>query len=121
MAQERRLEWFLSIEVEIKKKASIVFDDGRKRSKIGKPYVGLIMEIFEEVQVQNKKKNTRKLFSVKKASGIRITGSLHSKSLDKTGKRQKKWWDLPGLNQRPSDYESPALTTELRSHVRIVI
>ena len=31
--------------------------------------VGLIMEIFEEVQVQNKKKNTRKLFSVKK--GIR--------------------------------------------------
>ena len=66
MAQERRLEWLLSIGIEIKRKASIVFDDGRKRSKIGKPYVGLIMEIFEEVQVQNKKKNTSKLFSVKK-------------------------------------------------------
>ena len=34
---------------------------------------------------------------------------------------QKKWWDLPGLNQRPSDYESPALTTELRSHDSINI
>ena len=88
----------------------------RKQLKIGKPYVGLIMEVFEEVQVQNKKKNTRKLFFCKKkASGIRITGSLHSKSLDKAGKKEKKWWDQPGLNQRPSDYESPALTTELRS------
>ena len=28
MALERRLEWFLSIEVEIKRKASIVPDDG---------------------------------------------------------------------------------------------
>ena len=90
MALEWRLEWLLSIGIEIKRKASIVFDDGRKRSKIGKPYVGLIMEIFEEVQVQNKKKNTSKLFSVKKASGIRITGSLHSKSLDKAGKKAKK-------------------------------
>ena len=46
--------------------------------------------------------------------------SLHSKSLEnsdeKPGVWAKKWWDLPGLNQRPSDYESPALTTELRSH-----
>ena len=24
------------------------------------------------------------------------------------------WWPLLDLNQRPSDYESPALTTELR-------
>ena len=39
----------------------------RKQLKIGKPYVGLIMEVFEEVQVQNKKKNTRKLFYCKKS------------------------------------------------------
>jgi hypothetical protein len=25
----------------------------------------------------------------------------------------KKWWAQPDLNQRPSDYESPALTAEL--------
>ena len=30
IALERRLEWFLSIEVEIKRKASIVPDDGVK-------------------------------------------------------------------------------------------
>ena len=27
------------------------------------------------------------------------------------------WWPLLDLNQRPSDYESPALTTELRGQV----
>ena len=50
----------------------------------------------------------------------RYKKSLHSKSLENGSENpefgQKKWWDLPGLNQRPSDYESPALTTELRSH-----
>ena len=28
--------------------------------------------------------------------------------------KAKIWWPLLDLNQRPSDYESPALTTELR-------
>ena len=27
------------------------------------------------------------------------------------------WWILRDLNPRPSDYESPALTTELRIHI----
>ena len=31
------------------------------------------------------------------------------------------WWPLPDLNWGPSDYESPALTTELRGHMRQII
>ena len=32
-----------------------------------------------------------------------------------------KWWILRGLNPRPSDYESPALTAELRIHCSILL
>ena len=68
------------------------------RVKMGLLLSHKIMEIFEEVQVQNKKKNTRNLFFCKKkASGIRITGSLHPKSLDKTGKKAKKMVRPQGL------------------------
>ncbi len=31
------------------------------------------------------------------------------------------WWPLPDLNWGPSDYESRALTTELRGHMRRII
>ena len=30
--------------------------------------------------------------------------------------RSLKWWARPDLNRGPSDYESPALTAELRAH-----
>ena len=33
----------------------------------------------------------------------------------------KIWWPLPDLNWGPSDYESPALTTELRGRMREII
>ncbi len=33
----------------------------------------------------------------------------------------KIWWPLLDLNQRPSDYESPALTTELRGLWGVII
>ncbi len=32
--------------------------------------------------------------------------------------KAKKWWILPGSNQRPKVYETSALTTELRIHVK---
>ncbi len=35
-------------------------------------------------------------------------------------RKRGKWWALPGLNQRPNDYESSALTTELRARSREV-
>ena len=31
------------------------------------------------------------------------------------------WWPLPDLNWGPTDYESAALTTELRGHFRKVV
>ena len=36
--------------------------------------------------------------------------------MNDSGKLVKKWWIQPDLNQRPSDYESPALTAELWIH-----
>ena len=33
---------------------------------------------------------------------------------------QKKWWLLPGSNQRPVDYDSIALPTELSSQPEVV-
>ena len=65
---ETLLNQYFTIGVENERKAGIVPEDGRKRSKIGRPYVDLIMDVFEEVQVQNKKKNTRKLFSAKRGN-----------------------------------------------------
>jgi hypothetical protein len=38
-----------------------------------------------------------------------------------TESKAKIWWPLLDLNQRPSDYESPALTTELRGRVAGII
>lgn len=35
--------------------------------------------------------------------------------------RKKIWWPLPDLNWGPIDYESTALTTELRGQIRCVI
>ena len=49
MVQERRLEWFLSIGVEIKRKASIVFDDGAKISKILVKTWKIFSRIFPEL------------------------------------------------------------------------
>jgi hypothetical protein len=36
-------------------------------------------------------------------------------------KNLTKWWAQSDLNQRPSDYESPALTTELWAHVPAIV
>ena len=36
--------------------------------------------------------------------------------LSETVEEAKKWWILPGSNQRPKVYETSALTTELRIH-----
>ena len=33
---------------------------------------------------------------------------------------KKKWWLLPGSNQRPVDYDSIALPTELSSQPKVV-
>ena len=40
-------------------------------------------------------------------------GLFEFKLIDNQG---KKWWILPGSNQRPKVYETSALTTELRIH-----
>ena len=49
MALERRLEWFLSIGVEIKRKASIVPDDGAKISKILVKNMEIFFQNFSRV------------------------------------------------------------------------
>ncbi len=37
------------------------------------------------------------------------------------GDIERRWWPLPDLNWGPSDYESPALTTELRGQYAQII
>ncbi len=56
-----------------------------------------------------------------------LSGIVHAEREKRKGirkcpgmRKRGKWWALPGLNQRPNDYESSALTTELRARSRVV-
>jgi hypothetical protein len=41
-------------------------------------------------------------------------------AIRKSGFRREVWWPLPDSNQRPIDYESTALTAELRGLTTLI-